>query len=74
MGYNLNYYLPKDLFEKVLEVLLILISVFLLLLFARDPEVNEQRSVASKHLRVVEALDGFLGLSDVLVEDHGALS
>lgn len=61
------------MFEKVLEVLLILISVFLLLLFAGDPEVNEQRSVAAKHLCVVEALDGLLGLSDVLVEDHGAL-
>ena len=52
---------------------MILVSVFLLLLFAGDPEVNEQRSVASKHLCVVEALDGFLGLSNVLVEDHGAL-
>lgn len=53
--------------------MLVLLSVFLLLLFAGDPEVHGQRLVAAEHLSVVEGLDCLLSLRDVQIENHSAL-
>lgn len=52
---------------------MVLLSVFLLLLFARDPEVYGQRLMATEHLCVVEGLDRLLSLLDILVKDHSTL-